>query len=95
MPALGVLLAWFASFLISSIIVRVFVMTGLSLVTFYFVNDLVDTAQTHIQNAFYGLPSDAIAFIRLYKLDQAVSIILSALSIAAYIKTAKVFVGRS
>ncbi|MDN5489880.1 MAG: DUF2523 domain-containing protein [Acinetobacter sp.] len=70
-------------------------MTGLSVVSFYFITDLVDSAQAQIQNAFYGLPADALAFLKLYKIDQAVSIILSALSIAAYIKTAKVFIGRS
>jgi len=92
MPAL---LGWFAGFLISSLIMRVFVMTGLSIVTFYFVNDLVNTAQAQIQSAFYGLPADVLSFLRLYQFDKAISVVMSALTIAAYIKTAKVFVGRS
>lgn len=92
MPAV---LAWFAGFLISSIITRLLVTTGLSVVSFYFVNNLMDSAIAQIQNAFYGLPADVLSFIRLYKIDQAVSVILSALTIAAYIKTAKVFIGKS
>lgn len=92
MPA--VLLA-LAGAVISSLIFRFFVFTGLSIITFYFVNDLVSQAQNAIQSAIWGLPADALAFIKLYKIDQGISIILSALSIAAYIKTAKAFIGRS
>lgn len=90
MPAL---LVWFAGYLISSIILRLTVGTGLTLVSFYFMNDLMDTAQDMVKNSLYGLPSVALGFIRLYMIDKCISVILSALSIAAYIKTARVFVG--
>lgn len=95
MPALGSILVWFAGYLISSIILRLFVGAGLSVVSFLFINDRVSQAKDSIQNAFYGLPADVLSFIQLYKVDQAISVIISALTIAAYIKTAKVFVGRS
>ncbi|MBN6522673.1 DUF2523 domain-containing protein [Acinetobacter pittii] len=95
MPALGPLLAWFASYLISSLIFRLFVSTGLSIISFYFVNELVTTAKDQVQNAFFGLPSYMLAFIQLYKFDQAISVVLSAYAIAAYIKTARVVIGRS
>jgi hypothetical protein len=91
MPAV---LAAFATYLVSAVIMRFFIATGLSIITFYFVNDLVDQAKVSIQNAFYGLPADALSFIQLYKIDQCVSVILSALSIAAFVKTAKAFIGR-
>lgn len=95
MPALGPLLAWFAGYLISSLIFRFFAVTGLSIVSFAFLNDQLGQARTALQNSFYGLPADVLAFIQLWKIDQAISIVLSALTIAAYIKTAKVFIGRS
>ncbi|MGG2098504.1 DUF2523 family protein [Acinetobacter haemolyticus] len=95
MPALAPILMWFASTLVASIILRLFVGAGLSVVSFIFINDLVSQARDSIQNAFYGLPADVLSFVQLYKVDQAISVILSALTIAAYIKTAKVFVGRS
>lgn len=92
MPAIIVAIA---GYIVSSLIFRFFVFTGLSIISFYFINDLVTQAQNAIQNAIWGLPADALAFIKLYKIDQGISVILSAFSIAAYIKTAKAFIGRS
>lgn len=95
MPALAGLLAWFASYLITSFVVRLFVTTGLSVVSFMFVNNLVTKAKDAFQASLMGIPSDSLAFIQLWKIDQGISIIFSALTIAAYIKTAKVAIGRS
>lgn len=95
MPALAGLLAWFAGYLISSFIVRIFVTTGLSIVSFMFVNNLVTKAKDAFQASLMGIPSDGLAFIQLWKIDQGISIIFSALTIAAYIQTAKVVIGRS
>lgn len=95
MPALGGLLAWFAGYLISSIIVRLFVTTGLSVVSMVFINDLVDQAKVAVQNAIYGLPADALAFMQLWKITAGISIIFSAFTIAAYIKTVKVIIGKN
>ncbi|MFW1958245.1 DUF2523 family protein [Acinetobacter guillouiae] len=90
MPAL---LAWFAGFLINSLILRLTVGAGLTLISFHFVNDLMNTAQEMVKTSLYGLPSVALGFIRLYQIDKCISVILSALTLAAYIKTARVFVG--
>jgi len=92
MPAL---LAAFASYLVSAIIFRFFMATGLSIITFYFINDLISQAKDKIQDAFYGLPADVLSFIQLYKIDQCISVIISALMIAAFVKTAKIAIGRS
>lgn len=95
MPALGGILAWFAGYLISSMIVRIFVSTGLSVVSLIFVNDLVTQAKDAVQSAMYGLPADALSLMQLWKITDGLSIIFSAFTIAAYIKTVKVFVGRN
>lgn len=95
MPALAGLLAWFASYLISSIIVRLFVSTGLSIVTLVFINDLVDQARIAVQDSIYGLPADALAFCQLWKITDAISIIFSAFALAGYIKTMKVIIGKN
>lgn len=92
MPAL---LAAFASYLVSAVIFRAFMATGLSIITFYFINDLISQAKDKIQDAFYGLPADVLSFIQLYKIDQCISVIISALMIAAFVKTAKIAIGRS
>lgn len=95
MPALGGLLAWFAGYLISSLIFRIFVSTGLSVVSLIFVNDLVDKAKNAVQDAIYGLPADALAFLQLWKITDGLSIVFSAFAIAAYIKTVKVIIGKN
>ena len=92
MPAL---LMWFASFLISSLIMRFFFATGLSIISYVFINDLITQARTAMESALYGLPADFLAFIQLWKFDQGLSVVVSAFTIAGYIKTAKVIVGRS
>lgn len=95
MPALGGLLAWFAGYLISSMIVRLFVSAGLSVVSLVFVNDLVDQAKNAVQGAMYNLPADALAFMQLWKITDGLSIVFSAFTIAAYIKTVKVIIGKN
>ena len=64
MPALAQLLVWFAGYLVSSMITRLLVGAGLSVVSIYFVNDLMNQAQEMIKSSLYGLPSDALSFIR-------------------------------
>jgi|GEM_PF-3916735 len=95
MPALLPILGWFASYLISSIIIRLFVSAGLSVVSMVFINDLVDKAKIAVQNAMYGLPADALSLMQLWKITDGISIIFSAFTIAAYIKTVKVFIGKN
>ena len=90
-----IFLASLASYLVSAIIFRFFVSTGLSIITYYFINDLIDKAKQQVQSAFYGLPSDVLSLIHLYKIDQCVSIIFSALIIVAFVKTAKIAIGKA
>ncbi|MCU4380021.1 DUF2523 family protein [Acinetobacter haemolyticus] len=96
MPAfLAPLLGWFVGYLVSSIIVRLFVSTGLSVVSLIFVNDLVDQSKAAVANALYGLPADALSLLQLWKITDGLSIIFSAYTVAAYIKTVKVIIGKN
>ncbi|ENV60175.1 MULTISPECIES: DUF2523 family protein [Acinetobacter] len=89
------LLTFILTSLVSSLIARLLLGAGLSIVTYKFINDLVDQAKLAIGSALHSLPSDVLSFIQLLKIDLCLSILMSAIAIAAYIKSAKIFIGKS
>lgn len=89
------LLTFILTSLVSSLIARLLLGAGLSIVTYKFINDLVDQAKFAIGSALHSLPSDVLSFIQLLKIDLCLSILMSAIAIAAYIKSAKIFIGKS
>ena len=89
------LLTFILTSLVSSLIARLLLGAGLSIVTYKFINDLVDQAKSAIGSALHSLPSDVLSFIQLLKIDLCLSILMSAIAIAAYIKSAKIFIGKS
>lgn len=92
MPAV---IAFILTTLISSLIARVLLGAGLSILTYTFINDLVLDAQNAMGTALYSLPANVLALIRLFKIDFALSIIMSAMGIAAFVKSAKIIVGKA
>ena len=42
-----------------------------------------------------SLPSDILGLVSLLKIPQSLSVVMSALGIAAFIKTAKVYLGKA
>lgn len=92
MPAILItILVGFAS----SLVARVLLGAGLAFVTYDFINDLVVEAQDIMIGQYNNLPSALIGFLGLLQIPQSISIIMSALGIAAFIKTAKIALGRS
>lgn len=89
------LLTFILTSLVSSLIARLLLGAGLSIVTYKFINDLVDQSKLAIGSALHSLPSDVLSFIQLLKIDLCLSILMSAIAIAAYIKSAKIFIGKS
>ena len=81
--------------LISSLIARVLLGAGLTLVTFPFVSDLLDQLIQSAQTNLNYLPSFALSFLKLLEVDKCISIILSAVQVLIYVKLAKVIVGIS
>ncbi|AXH73180.1 MAG: DUF2523 domain-containing protein [Inoviridae sp.] len=81
--------------IISSLLARVLLGAGLTLLTFPFVSELLDsliqTAETNINQ----LPAFALSFLKLLEIDKCLSIILSAVQVLIYVKLAKVIVGVS
>lgn len=78
-----------------SLIARMLLGAGLTIFTYNFVDDLVLQAQNEMHGLLNNLPSDIIGLISILKVPQALSVIMSALGIAAFIKTSKVFLGRA
>lgn len=79
--------------LLSSIVAKVLLGAGLAFVSYTFVNDLVAQAQSQMMNLYGGLPSDILGVLGILKIPQALSVIMSAIGTASFIKTAKIAIG--
>ena len=91
MPA--VLVAILSAFA-SSLVARLLIGAGLAVFTYNFVDDLVIVAQDAMGDLLYSLPSDIIGLISILKIPQGLSVIMSAMGFVAFIKSAKIFLGR-
>lgn len=92
MPAiLIIILTAFAS----SLVARLLLGAGLAIFTYSFTDDLVAQAQNQMNGLLNNLPSDVLALISILKIPQGLSIIVSALGIAAFIKSSKAFIGKA
>lgn len=91
MPAIliQILVAFAASFF-----ARVLLGAGLTIYTYKLISDLVTKLQNQLSTYLYALPSDALAFIHILKIDFYISALMSAYTIVAFVKATKVFVGR-
>ena len=79
--------------LLSSIVAKVLLGAGLAFVSYTFVNDLVAQAQSQMMNLYGGLPSDILGVLGILKIPQSLSVIMSAIGTASFIKTAKIAIG--
>ena len=77
-----------------SLVARLLLGASLALFTYDFVDDLVTQAQQEMQGLLGSLPSDILGLVSLLKIPQSLSVVMSALGIAAFIKTAKVYLGK-
>ena len=92
MPAaIVVILTAFAS----SLVARLLLGAGLAIFTYNFIDDIVVQAQNEMSGLLNNLPSDVLGLVSILKIPQALSVIVSALGVAAFIKTSKVVLGRA
>lgn len=90
MPA--ILIAILTAFA-SSLVARLMLGAGLAFFTYNWIDGVVLDAQTEISHLFNGLPADLFGLVSIMKIPQAISVVVSALGVAAFIKTSKVFLG--
>ena len=96
MPAFLLRLAiWFAGSFASSFILKIFVGAGLAFYVYGKSDELVAKAQSEIAFLFGNLPADVMGILGILKVPQSVSVIMSAMGIAAFIKMSKVFIGKA
>lgn len=79
----------------SSLVARLLLGAGLAFLSYTWVTDLVEQLQNEMIGLFNNLPSDVLGLISILKIPQALSVIMSAIAISAFIKTSKVFLGRA
>ncbi|MBP1511055.1 DUF2523 domain-containing protein [Acinetobacter nosocomialis] len=92
MPA--VLIA-IASAVISSLLARLLLGAGLSIFTYSWINDLVASAQSSMMGLFNNIPASIFGLISILQIPQALSVLMSAIGIASFIRTSKIFIGKA
>ena len=90
MPA--ILIAILTGFL-SSFVAKIFIGAGLAFLSYTWVNDLVAQAQLEMVGLYGGLPADILGVLSILKIPQALSVLMSAIGAAAFIKTSKLALG--
>lgn len=91
MPAI---LIYILTAFVSSFVAKLLLGAGLAFLSYTWINDLVLMAQTEMLGLYSGLPSDFIGLISILKIPQAISIIMSAIGTAAFIKSSKLALGK-
>jgi hypothetical protein len=91
MPYLIAILIAFAS----SLVARLMLGAGLAFFTYTQIDSIIADIQAEIGNLLGGLPADILGLISIMKIPQSLSVVLSALGLAAFIKSSKMFLGRA
>lgn len=92
MPA--ILVTILTAFL-SSFIAKILLGAGLAYLSYTWINDLVLSAQQQMQGLYSNLPSDVIAIFTVLQIPQSLSILISAIGLAAFIKSSKLALGKA
>lgn len=78
----------------SSLIAKLLLGAGLALISYTFINDLVMQAQNEMLGLYNNVPADIMGIMGILKIPQALSIIMSAIGTAAFIKSSKLALGK-
>ncbi|AXH78067.1 MAG: protein of unknown function DUF2523 [Inoviridae sp.] len=89
-----VLILILASFA-SSLVAKLMLGAGLAFLSYTFINDLVLQAQNQMLGLYSNIPADMIGLLGILKIPQGMSIIMSAIGTAAFIKSSKIALGKA
>lgn len=81
--------------LIGSLIARMLLGAGLAIFTYTWIQGQISDAQSAVGSLLGSLPSDIVGLIGLAKIPQALSVVMSAIGVAAFIKASKIFIGKA
>ena len=91
MPAILItILAAFAS----SLVAKLMLGAGLAFLSYTFINDLVAQAQAAMLGLYSNIPANILGVLGILKIPQALSVIMSAIGTAAFIKSSKLAIGK-
>lgn len=91
MPAILItILAAFAS----SLVAKLMLGAGLAFLSFTFINDLVAQAQTAMLGLYSNIPANIMGVLGILKIPQALSVVMSSIGTAAFIKSSKLALGK-
>jgi uncharacterized membrane protein len=79
----------------SSLISRMLLGEGLAFFTYTCITDQVFNAQQQMMGLFNNIPADLLGLMSILKIPQGLSVVMSAMGVVAFIKAAKVYLGRS
>lgn len=79
----------------SSLVAKLLLGAGLAFVSYTFINDLVIDAQTAMLGLYSNVPADIIGILGILKIPQALSVLMSAIGTAAFIKSSKLALGKA
>ena len=77
----------------SSLIAKLLLGAGLAFLSYTWMNDLVAQAQTQMLGLYGGLPADIVGVLGILNIPQSLSVVMSAVATAAFIKTSKIALG--
>ena len=92
MPQL--LIAILAAFA-SSLVAKLLLGAGLAFISYTSINALVMQAQNAMLGLYNNVPSDVMGIMGILKIPQALSVIMSAIGTAAFIKSSKLALGKA
>lgn len=91
MPAILItILAAFAS----SLVAKLMLGAGLVFLSYTFINDLVGQAQAGMLGLYSNIPANIMGVLGILKIPQALSVVMSAIGTAAFIKSSKLALGK-
>ena len=91
MPALALLLTT----LISSLLARILLGAGLTIVTYKWVEDVLNDLISQAERSMNQLPEFALSMAKLWELDVCFSMLLSTVQVLIFVKVAKIFIGKT
>ncbi len=91
MPAILVtILTAFASKLVA----RMMIGAGIVFISYTYTNDLVAQAQASMLGLYSNIPSNIMGVLGILKIPQSLSVVMSAIGIATFIKSTKLALGK-
>jgi hypothetical protein len=79
----------------SSLVARLLLGAGLAFLSYTFINDLVSDAQNAMLGLYGNIPADIMGVLGILKIPQSLSVVMSAIGIAAFIKSSKMALGKA